>query len=665
MVASARSFFDQHDDDGDGRIDVDELTKVLSDLGLRGPNESDTEFRGLVTRAMREHDANADGTLSFAEFKEMYSIITGVDVEDRREAASGQGIDARALPTDTFTAIVPQRDPNTGGITTPIENDFTFTQTIGTGGFAVVKKARHKATGNTFAVKIINVTETINETGHDDRMTMREIAEEIRLTMSFGGNANANVVKVHDFYVKPGQVYVVMELLEGGDLLDAISNEGAFSESNAAIVLHKLLTGLTVIHGKAMAHRDLKLENLIFKGKGRVALNGVADGSKADLGTLRIADFGLAKKMKSARARLTAQCGTPQYIAPEVVLGEEYTPSVDMWAAGVILYATVTGELPFDHREQSSSFKLIRAGKFHAPHKRVTPEFTDLLEKLLCVDKVKRLTAHEALLHPFFGKHLGTTLKDNNANQGNSEPLQNSSLRSFNQLLAQNESSPGARVTRAATKLGDDLPQRLVRKGELLIKKGDVSADEIFLIKKGRVQVEVVVNGELVVVATRGANEFVGEMGADIDSEGAKEIEDLETDEDSATCNNTKDNRSAFDARAQFTDRNQSSPTAWISGRSKQNEIHSGSTPHENVKRRAADVRAVEDVTVAVMTSTQMRWLLEHDYGADSELTSTVKDRRAELERATHLEKDKRIVPFSEQTLARYEDTPSVRGQRY
>jgi protein serine kinase H len=723
MASTARSFFDQHDDDGDGRIDVDELTLVLTDLGLKRPGESDRDFSALVARAMREHDANADGTLSFNEFRSMYATITGVDVEDRREAASGSVLDARGLPSDTFTAGVPNRDGATGGITSPIEHDFAFTDVLGTGGFAVVKKAMHLRTKQLYAVKIVNVAHGGNSVSaalDDDAMTIGEVAEEIRLTMSVSAATRANAVKVYDFYVAfprfggtraarngkaaPTHVYVVMELLRGGDLLEAITKEGAFRERDAAVVMHRLFTGLETMHAKNMAHRDLKLENLIFAEKGRVVdrVARVVDKNLVKLETLRIADFGLAKKMKTARARLTSQCGTPAYIAPEVLNGETYTPAVDMWAAGVILYATLCGELPFDHRDLKSSFKLIVAGKYHAPNVRLSAECADLLNRLLCVNKVKRLTASEALQHPFLG-----SLRERNRRRSDDEDLrdvsaespwtndakfaatenesvkshgssrrrgdasdQNSvsdapSLRSFHALLAKQESSPGARLARAAdSRFGTDLETRRVLKGELLIREGDV-AEEVFLIKKGRVAVEVRVDGKTVVVATRGEGEFVGEMGADVGAEAKKDIADEgdfgynpnakreageRAEENGALIKNA-----TFDARA---DAIKTSPTAWVSGASASAEklLRRGATNDDTSDeqtnasspgRRGADVRALEDVTVAVMNAAQMRWLLDHDYGADSELTSAVANRRKELERAT------RTVTFSEQRAGR------------
>jgi protein serine kinase H len=565
-------------------------------------------------------------------------------------------------------------------------------------------------------------------------MTIGEVAEEIRLTMSLSAASKSHAVKVYDFYVAypklggtrlkargaqndPTKVYVVMELLNGGDLLEAITTEGVFRERDAAMIMHRLFIGLQTMHAKNVTHRDLKLENLIFAEKGRVVYDGrtassAVDKKRVKLDSLRIADFGLAKKMKTARARLTSQCGTPAYIAPEVLNGETYTPAVDMWAAGVILYAALCGELPFDHRDQKSSFKLIVAGKYHAPNVRLSAECADLLNRLLCVNKVKRLTASEALQHPFLGSlrernHRRLDDEDlrdaespwtNDAkfaateNESSSHGLsrrrggasdQNSvsdapSLRSFHALLAKQESSPGARLARAAdSRFGTDLETRRVLKGELLIREGDV-AEEVFLIKKGRVAVEVRVDGKTVVVATRGEGEFVGEMGADVGAEAKKDIADEgdfgynpnakreageRAEENGALIKNA-----TFDARA---DAIKTSPTAWVSGASASAEklLRRGATNDDTSDeqtnasspgRRGADVRALEDVTVAVMNAAQMRWLLDHDYGADSELTSAVANRRKELERAT------RTVTFSERApdVREYKPTPLVTASR-
>lgn len=215
-------------------------------------------------------------------------------------------------------------------------------------------------------------------------------------------------------------------------------------------------------------------------------------------------------------------------------------------------------------------------------------------------------------------------------------------------------------MVRAAAKLGDESPTLCIKKGDFLIKKGNV-CDEIYLIKKGTVAVEVVVNGETVVVATRGVDEFVGEMGADIGGETAKIVEDSEVETVFTSADllqgtvwanvspgaRTSEINASFDGVTNFkSHKNHNSPTVWVSGKQKINKV-TLSQPHTGSKKepsrrernlRVADVRALQDVTVAVMNASQMRWLLEHDYGADSELTSAVTARRAELERATSQE---------------------------
>ena len=280
--------------------------------------------------------------------------------------------------------------------------DFALEKTLGTGGFAVVKLATHRRTGRRYAVKIMNVTANVGgdkdaggkggSGSGGDAMSLEEIAEEIRITISV--NKAKNAVKVYDFYQTSDHVYVVMELLEGGDLLDMLMEYGGMEEGNAARVMKELLEGMRDIHDRSITHRDLKLENIIF-------------ARRDDLKSLRIADFGLAKKMKTARSKMADQCGTPAYVAPEVIGGQPYTPAVDMWAAGVILYAMLCTELPFDEDDQLASFRRIGRGDYHEPAVPMTTEARSLLNGLLCVDKVQRLTAAEALGHRWIRRHAG------------------------------------------------------------------------------------------------------------------------------------------------------------------------------------------------------------------------------------------------------------------
>ena len=157
---------------------------------------------------------------------------------------------------------------------------------------------------------------------------------------------------------------------------------GHYTEKDLAVIMKQLFTGLVSVHSKNITHRDLKLENLILAEKG-------------DLHTLRIADFGLAKKMKTSR-KLSAQCGSPACVAPEVITGQQYTPAVDMWATGCIMYALLCGGFPFSKRMNRRCSVASRRRTCISPARRSARTGWTSSNKLLNVDKFKRFTAVEA-----------------------------------------------------------------------------------------------------------------------------------------------------------------------------------------------------------------------------------------------------------------------------
>ena len=492
------------------------------------------------------------------------------------------------MPTKSFTASKPVRDPETGGITTPITRDFRFGKVLGTGGFAVVKQCTHLRSKKSYAVKVMNIVEPTNEEDLEvGGMTLPEIAEEIRLTISL---ASPQVVRIYDFYQTPKHVYVLMEFLRGGELLEAVMNLGSYSEKDAALIMKQLLTGLVNVHAHNITHRDLKLENLILAEKG-------------NLRSLRIADFGLAKKMKTSRGKLSAQCGSPAYVAPEIILGQQYTPAVDMWAVGCILYCLLNGKLPFYDADEQAMFRRIAKGEAHPLAESVSEEARELIGQLLCADKVTRLTASEALEHRWItGGSVGANGEDG------AKPINRSRMERF----AETHMDAGALETRE------------LRPGDLLIKQG-ARAKEIFLIREGSCEVVVKKDdGSELKVAERHAGEFVGEMGVKLKPDGDYDV--LPPSEASAPEKATRETESASPPR---------SPT-------KREAVVGkivGLTTLLRVKnkwvggRRGADVRATTPMKVVVMTADQMQWILEHDYGADGEMTKTIKKRAEELRR--------------------------------
>ena len=488
------------------------------------------------------------------------------------------------MPTKSFTASKPVRDPETGGITTPITRDFRFGKVLGTGGFAVVKQCTHLRSKKSYAVKVMNIVEPTNEEDLEEGgMTLPEIAEEIRLTISL---ASPQVVRIYDFYQTPKHVYVIMEFLRGGELLEAVMNLGSYSEKDAALIMKQLLTGLVNVHAHNITHRDLKLENLILAEKG-------------NLRSLRIADFGLAKKMKTSRGKLSAQCGSPAYVAPEIILGQQYTPAVDMWAVGCILYCLLNGQLPFYEADEQAMFRRIAKGEARPPAESVSEDARELIGQLLCADKVTRLTASEALEHRWI---TGGSVDHQ------PKPINRSRMERF----AETHMDAGALETRE------------LRPGDLLIKQG-ARAKEIFLIREGSCEVVVKKDdGSELKVAERHAGEFVGEMGVKLKPDGDYDV--LPPSAASAPEKATRETESASPSR---------SPT-------KREAVVGkivGLTTLLRVKnkwvggRRGADVRATTPMKVVVMTADQMQWILEHDYGADGEMTKTIKRRAEELRR--------------------------------
>ena len=386
------------------------------------------------------------------------------------------------MPTKSFTASAPVRDPETGGITTPITRDFRFGKVLGTGGFAVVKQCTHLRSEKVVRVKVMNAVEPTNEADLEEGgMTLPEIAEEIRLTMSL---ASPRLCASTTFTRRPstGRAHGVSR---GGELLDAVMNLGSYSEKDAAMIMKQLLTGLVKVHEQNITHRDLKLENLILAEKGK-------------LDSLRIADFGLAKKMKTSRGKLSAQCGSPAYVAPEIILGQQYTPAVDMWAVGCILYCLLNGQLPFYEADEQAMFRRVAKGQMHPPAESVSEAARELIGQLLCADKVTRLTAAEALEHRWITGAGAASDKDG------AKPINRSRMERF----AETHMDAGALETRE------------LKTGDLLIKQG-TRAKEIFLIREGSCEVVVKKDdGSEVKVAERHAGEFVGEMGVKLKPDG-------------------------------------------------------------------------------------------------------------------------------------------------
>lgn len=294
------------------------------------------------------------------------------------------------------------------------DKHYVMTTSLGTGGYAIVRKCIHKATGKEYAVKIMQLSATqdvaksssgedSDEEGDDEEgeqcMTLREISNELHLMCKLN---HPNIVKIHEFFLQDAQCLIVMQLLEGPELMDALieigqkdgkedGETGSYTESDARTVMGALIDAIAYMHETGITHRDLKLENLVLARPG-------------DLSSVVIVDFGLAKAAR-AREKMEETCGTPWYSSPELLNGDPYTQAVDIWSLGVAMYVLLSGDFPFDHEDEDELIELIIEGdvQMNGPKwSSISPQAKDLIRGLLELDPKKRLTAIEAIEHPWF-----------------------------------------------------------------------------------------------------------------------------------------------------------------------------------------------------------------------------------------------------------------------
>uniref|UniRef100_A0A8C5TXX4 Protein serine kinase H1 n=1 Tax=Malurus cyaneus samueli TaxID=2593467 RepID=A0A8C5TXX4_9PASS len=254
---------------------------------------------------------------------------------------------------------------------------------IGRGSFSRVVRVEHKATKQPYAIKMI---ETKYREGREVCESELSVLRRVRHT---------NIIQLIEVFETQERVYMVMELATGGELFDRIIAKGSFTERDATRVLQMVLDGVRYLHTLGITHRDLKPENLLYYHPGT--------DSK-----IMITDFGLASaRKKGDDCLMKTTCGTPEYIAPEILVRKPYTNSVDMWALGVISYILLSGTMPFEDDNRTRLYRQILKGKYSYsgevsdPWPSVSNLAKDFIDRLLTVDPSDRMTALQALKHPW------------------------------------------------------------------------------------------------------------------------------------------------------------------------------------------------------------------------------------------------------------------------
>ncbi|XP_076012709.1 protein kinase C delta type-like [Genypterus blacodes] len=257
-------------------------------------------------------------------------------------------------------------------------NHLVFHKVLGKGSFGKVLLAELKGQGEYFAVKVLKKDVVLMDDDVECTMVEKRV-----LALAW---ENPFLTHLYSTFQSKEHLFFVMEYLNGGDLMFHIQDKGRFDLNRATFYGAEIVVGLQFLHSKGIIYRDLKLDNVMLNRDGHI----------------KIADFGMCKENVFGEDRATTFCGTPDYIAPEILLGQKYTFSVDWWSFGVLVYEMLIGQSPFQGDDEDELFESIRMDVPHYP-RWITKESKDLLEKLFERDPSRRLgVVGNIRAHSFF-----------------------------------------------------------------------------------------------------------------------------------------------------------------------------------------------------------------------------------------------------------------------
>ncbi|XP_055392156.1 ribosomal protein S6 kinase alpha-2 isoform X3 [Bubalus kerabau] len=257
---------------------------------------------------------------------------------------------------------------------------YEIKEDIGVGSYSVCKRCVHKATDTEYAVKIIDKSK-------------RDPSEEIEILLRYG--QHPNIITLKDVYDDGKFVYLVTELMRGGELLDRILRQRYFSEREASAVLCTITKTMDYLHSQGVVHRDLKPSNILY----------VDESGNPE--SIRICDFGFAKQLRAENGLLMTPCYTANFVAPEVLKRQGYDAACDIWSLGILLYTMLAGFTPFANGPDDTPEDIlarISSGKYALSGGNwdsISDAAKDVVSKMLHVDPHQRLTAVQVLKHPW------------------------------------------------------------------------------------------------------------------------------------------------------------------------------------------------------------------------------------------------------------------------
>uniref|UniRef100_A0A8C5NAL5 Calcium/calmodulin-dependent protein kinase type 1-like n=1 Tax=Gouania willdenowi TaxID=441366 RepID=A0A8C5NAL5_GOUWI len=276
--------------------------------------------------------------------------------------------------------------------TSDIKENYDFKEVLGTGAFSEVVLAEEKRTQRLVAIKCIPKKALEGKENNIEN----EIAVLHRIK-------HPNIVTLEDIFESTSHLYLVMQLVSGGELFDRIVEKGFYTERDASQLIHQILDAVKYLHDMGIVHRDLKPENLLYYS--------MDEDSK-----IMISDFGLSK-IEGADSVMSTACGTPGYVAPEVLAQKPYSKAVDCWSIGVISYILLCGYPPFYDENDAKLFEQILKAEyeFDSPYwDDISDSAKDFICHLMEKDPLKRYTCELALEHPWIS---GDTALDKNIHE--------------------------------------------------------------------------------------------------------------------------------------------------------------------------------------------------------------------------------------------------------
>ncbi|XP_065888605.1 calcium/calmodulin-dependent protein kinase type II delta chain-like isoform X2 [Dysidea avara] len=262
---------------------------------------------------------------------------------------------------------------------------YELKEELGRGAFSIVKRCVRLHDGVHLAAKIVNIQKLSSR----ERQKLEREARICKLLK------HPNIVYLHEVLIDNGFHYMIFDLVTGGELFDEVVAREFYSEKDASRCMQEVLNSIQFCHHNCIVHRDLKPENLLLSSKSKDAVT-------------KLADFGLAVELNDPnQVEWFGYAGTPGYLSPEVVNKEKYGKAIDMWACGVILYILLVGYPPFWHDDQKKLYQQIKTAKYDFPSPEwdtVSQDAKNLIKIMLELDPSQRITAEDALRHPWITK---------------------------------------------------------------------------------------------------------------------------------------------------------------------------------------------------------------------------------------------------------------------